>query len=266
MASKYERITTDLRRKIRVRELRPGEQLPSQTALAEHYKVSVPTVQQALAVLEGEGLIDSVQGVGTYVRAPRKRLQRTMERYQWEKAIAVMPLDVRSQSGATEQDTGLTMDDLDFQAKYQTETASDDLAKTFGVNPGTKLLHRMYRTVVREEGTALSLADSYLIIYDVVSANKDLLDANNEPWPGGTHHQLRTVGIEIGKITDEVTARPPRQSEAELMGIRNGVAVLVLRKTFIDVSGRVVEVSDVILPGDRTVMIYEKQLDRWPAS
>jgi len=47
LAPKYERIITDLRKKIREHELSPGEQLPSQTALAEQYKVSVPTVQQA---------------------------------------------------------------------------------------------------------------------------------------------------------------------------------------------------------------------------
>ena len=121
MAPKYERIITDLRRKIRKHDLSPGEQLPSQTALAEQYKVGVPTVQQALGVLEGEGLIDSVQGIGTYVRAPRKRLRRTMDRYQWEKSMAVMPLEVRSQSGATERDTDLTMDDLDFHAEYHVE-------------------------------------------------------------------------------------------------------------------------------------------------
>lgn len=204
MAPKYERIITDLRKKIREHELSPREQLPSQTALAEQYKVSVPTVQQALGVLEGKRLIDSVQGIGTYVRAPRKRLRRTMGRYQWEKSTAVMPLEVRSQSGATERDTGLTMDDLDFHAEYRVDDAPEDLAKAFGITPGTKLLHRIYRTFVRGEGTALSLVDSYLV-YDMIVANPGLLDSKNEPWPGGTHHQLRTVGIEIDEIIEEVT-------------------------------------------------------------
>lgn len=41
--------------------------------------------------------------------------------------------------------------------------------------------------------------------------------------------------------------------------------VIGLRKTSYDTPGRVVEISDVILPGDRTVLFYEKQLERWPA-
>jgi GntR family transcriptional regulator len=76
---------------------------------------------------------------------------------------------------------------------------------------------------------------------------------------------LRTIGIEIDRIIDEITGRPPQGDEAELLGIGSGVAVLVLRKTSIDTHGRTVEISDVIMPADRTVMTYETQLERWPA-
>jgi GntR family transcriptional regulator len=262
MAAKYERITADLRRKIRTHELAPGEQMPAQTALAEQYRVSVPTIQQALGVLEAEGLIDAVHGIGTYVRVPKKRIRRKADRYQWEKTRALLPLDERNQTGATEHDTGLTMDELDFHTEYRTEDASEELAEAFGIAPGTKLLHRIYRTMVHEEGAAVSLIDSYLI-YEMVAANPDLLDAGNEPWPGGTHHQLRTIGIEIDRIVDEITARPPQGDETEELGIGQGVAVLVLRKTSIDTADRVIEISDVIMPGDRTVMVYETPLKRW---
>jgi len=263
MAAKYERITADLRRKIRSQELAPGEQMPSQTTLAEQYRVSVPTIQQALGVLEAEGLIDAVQGVGTFVRPARTRVRRTTDRYQWEKARALLPADERRRAGAGEYDTGLAFEDLEFHAEYSSADADHDLASVFGIPLGTKLLHRTYRTLVRSEGTALSLIDSYLI-NEMVAANPDLLDSANEPWPGGTHHQLRTVGIEIDQITDEVTARPPQGDEIELLGISPGVAVLVLRKTSTDMDGRVVEVSDVVMPGDRTVMVYETHLERWP--
>jgi len=262
VAAKYERITVDLRRKIRTRDLPVGEQLPSQTALAEQYKVSLPTIQQALGVLEAEGLIDSVQGIGTYVRAPRRPVVRKTDRYQWEKDRARLPLAERQQTGAVEHDTGLAFDDLAFPAKYRTIDADEDLAGVFGVATGTKLLHRMYRTQVRAEETALSLIDSYLV-YEVAAANPDLLSADNEPWPGGTQHQLYTIGIEIDRIIDEVTARPPQDDEAELLGIRPGVAVLVLRKVSIDTGGRVVEVSDVVMAADRTVMAYCTKLERW---
>lgn len=264
MVAKYERIATDLREQIRSQKLAPGQQVPAQTALAEQYRVSLPTIQQALSVLQAEGLIDAVHGIGTYVRAPRRRVRRTTDRYQWEKSRALKPFEERSQTGSIEYDTGLTMDDLDFHTEYRPENATADLAHAFGVKPGTKLLHRIYRTLVHGEGVAVSLIDSYLV-YEVAAANPDLLDAENEPWPGGTHHQLRTIGIEIDRIVDEITARPPQGNETELLGIGAGVAVLVLRKTSIDTNGHVVEISDVIMPGDRTIMTYQTQLDRWPA-
>ncbi len=264
MAAKYERIADDLRQQIRSQKLTPGQQMPAQTALAEQYRVSLPTVQQALSVLEAEGLIDSVHGIGTYVRVPRRRVRRTAERYQWEKTRALQPQEQRGQTGSIEYDTGLSMGDLDFHSEYRTEDATAELAAALGVEPGTKLLHRIYRTMVRDERVAVSLIDSYLV-YDMAAANPDLLDSANEPWPGGTHHQLRTIGIEIDRVVDEITARPPQGDETELLGIGPGVAVLVLRQTSIDTENRVVAISNVIMPGDRTIMTYETHLEPWPA-
>lgn len=262
MAAKYERITDDLRQKIRSHELAAGKPMPSQASLADQYKVSLPTVQQALGVLMAEGLIDAVQGVGTFVRAPRRRVRRSPERYHWEKARALLPLEERSQTGAAERDTGAALEDLDFRASYEVMDADGHLAGAFGFQDGTKLLHRAYRTVIRSEGAALSLIDSY-VVYEMAARNPQLLDSANEPWPGGTNHQLRTIGVEIDRITDEITARPPQGNESELLGIGHGVSVIVLRKTSTDTSGKVVEISDVVMPGDRTVMVYQTQLERW---
>jgi GntR family transcriptional regulator len=264
MAAKYERIADQLRQQIRSGKLRPGQQLGSQMEMAAQHRVSLPTIQQALSVLETEGLIDAVHGVGTYVREPRQRIRRTQDRYQWEKARALHSRDERSQTGSTEYDTGLDMDDLDFHAEYRTADAPVDLAEAFGVEPGSKLLHRIYRTLIHSEGAAVSLIDSYLV-YEVAAANPELVDAGNEPWPGGTFHQLRSIGIEVERVVDEITARPPQGDESEQLGIGPGVAVLALRKTSIDTDGRTVEISDVIMPGDRTVMTYQTRLDPWPS-
>lgn len=43
------------------------------------------------------------------------------------------------------------------------------------------------------------------------------------------------------------------------------MAVLHLEKTSYDTDGRVVEYSEVIMPGDRTVMVYTTKLERWPS-
>lgn len=263
MASKYDRIADDLRRKIRNGELPPGARLPAETALMEQYKVSLPTMRSALGVLRTEGLIESRHGHGTYVREPRQPVWRTNERYQWEKDRVRADESERRKSGATEHDTGLTVDNLEFSASYDdSETADESLAKAFNVPAGTRLLRRTYQTRSRRENAPLSIAESYLL-YDMVKTKPDLLNEENEPWPGGTQHQLSTIGIELDRIVDEITARPPRGQEAELLDVTPGVSLIVLRKISIDTQDRVVEVSDIIMPGDRYELRYTTPLKRW---
>jgi GntR family transcriptional regulator len=260
--SQYERIADDLRRQIRNGALRPGDQLPNEQTLKVQYNFSLPVVRQALDLLESEGLVDRVHGRGTYVRTPRQRVRRTPERYQWEKDRVLLPDEQRRRTGATERDTGLTMPDLEFHAEFHTVPANEDLAKTFGVPIGAKLLQRNYRTRSRREDAPLSLITSYLV-YDVAAENPALLNTSNEPWPGGTQHQLYTIGIELDRIVDQITARPPGPDEVEALNLSPGVSVFVLRKTSIGTNDCVVEVSDVVLPGDSTEFVYTTKLTRW---
>lgn len=262
MAKAYERIADELRQLIRAGELSPGDRLPSETALVEQYGKSLPTLRQALGLLQSEGLIEKVHGRGNFVRRPRTRVLRTNRRHQWEKDRAREPESTRAETGATEHDTGLVLDDLVFQATYREAEAGPDIAEAFDVPVGTAIVERTYRTRYRAETSPFTLVRSYLV-RKLVAANPKLLDSSNEPWPGGTQSQLHSVGIEITRIDERVTARPPTAEEAEELGLPPGTAVLVLRKTSYDTDGRVVEVSDVTLPGDRTELLFTTDLERW---
>src|SRR5438309_125825 len=118
MAKAYEKIADDLRQQIRAGQLSPGDRLPAETELADRHRYSVPTVRQALGVLQAEGLIEKRHGRGNFVREPRRLVYRSNERHQWEKDRARAPEAERSETGATEHDTGLTIDDLVFSAEY----------------------------------------------------------------------------------------------------------------------------------------------------
>lgn len=260
--ARYEQIADALRHGIRTGRLRPGERLPAEERLAARYRTSVPTLQRALSELVAEGLIDKRHGVGTFVRTPRRRVVRSSDRHQWEKDRARRPRAERLRTGSTEHDTGLEVTDLAFHAEYRETKADEDLATVFGVPVGTRLLERMYRTNCREEDAPFALVHSYLV-HDVVAANPDLLDAANEPWPGGTQNQLYTIGIELDRVEERITARPPTAEEAEGLGLRKGVSVILLRKICTGTDGRVVEVSDVRLPGDRTELVFTTPLTRW---
>ncbi|MER7551992.1 MULTISPECIES: GntR family transcriptional regulator [Streptomyces] len=262
MAVAYEQIADDLRRSIRAGELRPGDRLASESKLAEQYRKSVPTVRQALRVLQSEGLIEKQHGRGNFVRRPRTVAKRTNTRHQWEKDRAREPQAKRLQTGATEHDTGLGINDLVFFAKYREVKADDRLAEIFNVPAGSALMERSYRTRYAAESAPFNLVTSYLV-RALVEENPDLLDETKEPWPGGTQNQLSTVGIELSRIDEKVTARPPSPEEAEELELPPGTSVLVLQKTSYDLNDRAVEMSDVVLPGDRTEMHFTTPLERW---
>jgi GntR family transcriptional regulator len=262
MVKQYERIADTLRSEIRTGLYAPGEQIPTGDVLMERFEVSPEPVRQAIDLLECEGLVEYRQAVGTYVRSTRSRVTRTPERYQWEKDRVRLPKAERLMGDATGYDTGLEVHALEFPVRYDAIKAPVDLATAFEVSEGTTLLRRTYRIRERGDDAPLQIVRSYLI-YDLAAANPDLLDPVNEPWPGGTQHQLHTVGIELDRIIDHITARPPLPDEAEELDTDPGVSLLVLRKISIDTYDRVVELSDVLMPGDRAEVVYTTRLARW---
>jgi len=264
---RYAQLADDLRRQIDSGQLAPGAPVPSESELAATYGMSRTSVRNALEALRQLGLVRTTKGSGTHVREQRQQLiRRVPDRYQWEKDRVHLPEYERRSAGSAEQDTGLPTDRFEFRAQYDDTPATDDLAHVFGISPGTTLLHRTYRTRDRQAGGfPIGVGASYLV-RDMVQSNPDLLDPTKEPWPGGTQHQLFTIGIELDRIIDELVTRPPTRGEADALGIdAKGTSVFVLRKISIDTADRVVEVNDSVLPGDSTKLVYVAKLRRWSA-
>lgn len=67
----HEQISESLRSKIRSGELPVGSRLPREADLMETYGVARGTVRRALRTLSEEGIVQILQGKGTYVRSGR---------------------------------------------------------------------------------------------------------------------------------------------------------------------------------------------------
>jgi transcriptional regulator, GntR family len=67
----YRQIADTLREQIQRGELKPGDALPTESALQEAFSVSRVTVRQALKQLTQEAIIESIQGSGSYVKEER---------------------------------------------------------------------------------------------------------------------------------------------------------------------------------------------------
>lgn len=66
----YRRIAGGLRRQVEAGELRPGQAVPSITALARQTGRARQTCGKALRLLEGEGMLARYPGRGYYVCGP----------------------------------------------------------------------------------------------------------------------------------------------------------------------------------------------------
>jgi len=64
-------LVDDLGEKIRSQQLRPGDKLPTESAIMQTYGVSRTVVREALSKLQAGGLVETHHGIGTFVLQPR---------------------------------------------------------------------------------------------------------------------------------------------------------------------------------------------------
>ena len=75
----YQQIAADLIEAIQRGQYEPGQRLPSERDLAEEFKVSRPTIREAMLALEIHGLVEPRHGSGIYVTAKREIAEPTSE-------------------------------------------------------------------------------------------------------------------------------------------------------------------------------------------
>jgi GntR family transcriptional regulator len=256
------RIADDIRMRIERGELAPGDSLPTVEELCEQWHCSANPAREAIALLRQQGLITTGQGKPPVVRAPVRRVVLSPEHHQVEKDLVRVSDAERQNVRVAKTDMEVTPDPLAFSATYDVIEADSALAGVFNVSPGTSLLRRVYEMSDPRSGRRRAWSVSY-VPHALISTNPDLLDSKNEPWPGGTQHQLYTVGIEIACVVDVVTSAMPTTAEAKQWELDAGVPLLRVRCISIDTQDRVVDVSDSDFPADRTELRCTTPLSPW---
>lgn len=100
----YEQICDQIKAAIVTGELAEGEQLPSIRALANSLRVSAITTKRAYADLEATGLIETVQGKGSFVAGGNAELIREEQMREVE--------DLMARAVEKGRSVGLTDDEL----------------------------------------------------------------------------------------------------------------------------------------------------------
>ncbi|MET9292443.1 GntR family transcriptional regulator [Streptomyces sp. NPDC003077] len=256
------RIADDIRMQIERGDLAPGASLPTLGEIRDLWSCSMNSARSAINLLKAQGLITTGRGKAPVVRVPPGRVVRSSERHQAEKDMARRPEGERKNVGEAETNLGMSIGDQEFSSRYDEIESSSELAELLGIPVGETLLRRRFESRDARSGHLLSFSTSYIPLA-LVSANPELLDETNEPWPGGTLHQLSTVGIEVMCVIDQVTGRMPTTVEAQQWGLPDGVPLLICRRISIDAENRTVEISDAEYPADRTELRFVTPLKPW---
>lgn len=66
---------------------------------------------------------------------------------------------------------------------------------------------------------------------------------------------MDSIGVQITRVVEEVTVRPPRPEEVVSLDIPRGVHVFDILRT-LATDERPVETANIVIPGDRYALVY----------
>jgi GntR family transcriptional regulator len=243
--ARYREIAADLRRKIEAGDIEPGQRLPSERELGDHYRVSRITVRAAIEQLAHSGLVTTRQGRGggSFVR-------RTVLLMYWASRAE------RGNSEIGESDAYFGEVISQGQAPSQTITVERlvvpvDITELLGLAEGTiGILRRCVRSI---NGVPNAIQDTWYPM-DLAGPVPELLGPAD--IARGTTWLLRERGVCQVSSLDENLARMPSSEERRLLALARGTPVLEHRRTGYTADGRPVRVSVNIFAGDTTRIMY----------
>ncbi|MFC5751138.1 GntR family transcriptional regulator [Actinomadura rugatobispora] len=240
----FRQIADHLRTLIQRGTLQPGDRVPSEARLMEHYGVARMTVRQALQVLRSEGLVVAEHGRGVFVRE-RPRVRRLASdrfaRGHRARGKATFIAEVEESGSKPTVDT----------VEVTEEEADADVAERLGLQAGARVIVRRRRYLI--DGRPAETAVSYLPAQ--IAAGTAI--ARPDSGPGGIYARLEELGHHLARFTEEVRSRMPLQEEARALRLPAGVPVFHLIRTAYDTTGRPVEVCDTVMSSDAHVLQYE---------
>lgn len=242
MAKDSAEIADVLREMIRTGELQPGDRLPGENDLKDEYGVSRMTGRAAHKILMHEGLVESKQGAGVFVRHRKKLKRHGSQRYSrknW-RSSPVLGAEAASQGLKSRRDI----------TKLATVPAPPRVADSLGVDEATDVWTR--QRLVFVDDCPAQTADSYYPL-DVVE-NTRLKETEGG---GSDFAQLDDAGHTPTRIREEWSSRMPTPEESELLHLLPGTPVLDLARTIIDQDDRPVEVMIALIAADSAHMAYE---------
>lgn len=244
----YLRISEDLRRRIEAKELLPGEQLPTEVELREHYEASRNTIRDAIKLLIGNGLVETRPGQGTYV-------VEKMDPF-------VTTLSADPGTGAPGGDGGAYLSEVSEQNREAfaslpqigIQKAAGLIAARLRIPEGTSVISRHQLRFI--DGTPWSMQTSFYPL-DFVTRGADRLIGADDIQEGMAQYLADALGLKQVGYRDWITVRVPNSAEADFLKIPTDgrVQVFELLRVAFDGAGTPMRVTVTIFPTDRNQFI-----------
>ncbi|MBS0313361.1 MAG: histidine utilization repressor [Proteobacteria bacterium] len=197
----FERVKHYLLRRLTEGVWPPGALMPSEAELVREFGVSRMTVNRALRELQNEGLVDRVQGVGTFA-APLHRVSSTF-------TIRDIHEEIVGRGHRHHATVHLARE----------EAATAAVAQRLGVAPGARVFHTLI--VHYENDVALQCEDRYVN----PRCAPDYLSADfTQTTP--THYLLEVAPLLSAHFS--VQAGLPAAREAKLLGLKTTDPCLIV--------------------------------------
>lgn len=225
---KYAQVVAEIKQRIERGDYPPGSLLPSEHQLVADFGVSRPTIVKSLSALRQDGWITTEQGRGSFVRG--RPALADAERTRPAHDVLELP------------ETALTGELVQAGVKL----APPHVGALLGLEAGAKAFLR--QRVLSEDGEPVELASSWLSLDLAAStdlASPNLLDESIR------HHLQAKKRIRFDHAVERISARRPNGEEATLLHVAPDSPVLNVIVTAYDATALPLQVTDIVLPGDR---------------
>ena len=225
------RTPEDVRRALAERiaagQLRPGQRLGAERALAADLGVSRATLRQALAVLADSGVVRRVPGRGGGTFVSKDKIERDTSR------VVGVPALLRSQgvvAGTQVLSAGLS-------------AADEPVARALGLRPGDLVV----------DLNRIRLADGSPIVVEHARFPADRFLGLLELPLGGSVYELldEHFGVRPAAAVEQIEVVTASPDEAQVLDVPAGSPLLAITRTTSDPAGTPFEFSQDLFRGDR---------------
>ncbi|MFC9965715.1 GntR family transcriptional regulator [Nocardia ignorata] len=228
---KYLQIAGYLRDQIVRGDLPPGAEVPSERELAVTWKVARPTAGKALQSLRRQGLVESRQGSGTYVREPHAA-PRARERFERAASLGTAYSDTES---------------VEFPFVGIVDGPAH-VTDALGLAAGSRVLQR--QRLIRSEVSGLVELSTSWFAAELAEIAPKLLIGERVGF-GTLGYLASAAGLRPAYARDQACARLASDEERAALNLANPAAVMVYWLIAYDSADAVIQFDESVYPPER---------------